>query len=79
MSQTDYKKHVFCHKNSFHLNKKFVFDCSECHKQFKQKANLNRHKSTVHLNVRYVCDWSECHKQYKTKNTKSTPKYCSFK
>ncbi|CAG2166108.1 unnamed protein product, partial [Oppiella nova] len=60
------------HKNSVHLNVRYVCDWSECGKQFTTKRSLNRHKNKIHLSInsrKFNCSWPKC--QFKSSNGQS--------
>ncbi|CAG2169922.1 unnamed protein product [Oppiella nova] len=53
------------HKNSVHLNVRYVCDWSECRKQFIRKSHLLQHKSAVHLNEKtFQCNEENCGKRF---------------
>ncbi|CAG2169923.1 unnamed protein product, partial [Oppiella nova] len=59
---------VKLHKNSVHLNVRYVCDWSECRKQFTRNASLLQHKSSVHLNEKiFKCNEENCGKSFVTK------------
>ncbi|CAG2117399.1 unnamed protein product [Medioppia subpectinata] len=59
------KSHLNQHKNSVHLNVRFICDFNECNKSFTEKSNLFRHKSCVHLNDRkFKCNEENCGKSF---------------
>ncbi|CAG2106968.1 unnamed protein product [Medioppia subpectinata] len=61
----NWKSLLIQHKNSVHLNTRFVCGFNGCKQSCKSKTHLNRHKNCVHLKVKpFKCNEENCGKSF---------------